>query len=70
MHAQCRGTIIDFQLSRPRATQLEVDDGTAALRVHRVFTALDGRVLEVSISDHPEDRHSYHLEFSYETLGS
>ena len=58
------------RLTDKRATQLQVDDGTAALRVHRVFTASDGRVLEVSISDHPEDRHSYHLEFSYETLGS
>ena len=58
------------RLTDKRAAQLQVDDGTAALRVHRVFTASDGRVLEVSISDHPEDRHSYHLEFSYETLGS
>ena len=49
------------RLTDKRAAQLEVDDGTAALRVHRVFTASDGRVLEVSISDHPEDRHSYHL---------
>ena len=58
------------RLTDKRATQLQVDDGTAALLVHRVFSASDGRVLKVSISDHPEDRHSYHLEFSYETLGS
>ena len=58
------------RLTEKRATQLEFADGTAALRVHRVFTASDGRALEVSISDHPEGRHSYHLEFSYETLGS
>jgi len=58
------------RLTDKRAIQLDVEDGTAALRVHRQYTSPDGRVLEVSISDHPEDRHTYHLEFSYETLGS
>jgi len=57
-------------LSGKRAEQLEIEDGTAALRVVRQYSATDGRVLEVSVSDHPEDRHTYRLEFSYETLGS
>jgi GntR family transcriptional regulator len=57
-------------LSGKRAEQLEIEDGTAALRVVRQYTSADGRVLEVSISDHPEDWHTYRLEFSYETLGT
>lgn len=58
------------QLNGKRASQLDIDDGTAALRVVRQYTGRDGKVLEVSVSDHPQDRHSYRLEFSYETLGS
>lgn len=58
------------KISGKRAMQLEIEDGTPALRVVRQYTAPDGRVLEVSVSDHPEDRHTYRLEFSYETLGS
>ncbi len=53
-----------------RASHLDVDEGAPALRVIRQYTSEEGRVLEVSISDHPEDRHPYRLEFSYETLGS
>ena len=58
------------KLGGKQATQLDMDEGTHALRVVRQYTSADGRVLEVSISDHPEDRHTYRLEFSYETLGS
>ena len=57
-------------LSGKRAEQLEIEEGTAALRVVRQYSATDGRVLEVSVSDHPEDRHTFRLEFSYETLVS
>jgi GntR family transcriptional regulator len=53
-----------------RAEQLEIEDGTAALRVVRQYSATDGRVAEVFVSDHPKDRHTYRLEFSCETLGS
>jgi DNA-binding GntR family transcriptional regulator len=49
---------------------LEIEDGTAALRVVRQYSATDGRVAEVFVSDHPKDRHTYRLEFSCETLGS
>lgn len=58
------------RIAGKRAMQLDVEDGTPALRVIRQYTAADDRVLEVSISDHPEDRHTYRLEFSYETLGT
>ena len=53
-----------------RVIHLDVDEGAPALRVIRHYTSADGRVLEVSISDHPEDSHTFRLEFSYETLGS
>ena len=45
-------------------SRLEIEEGTAALRVVRQYSAIDGRVLEVSVSDHPEDRHTFRLEFS------
>ena len=57
-------------LGGKRAIHLDVDEGAPALRVIRQYTSADGRVLEVSISDHPEDRHTFRLEFSYETLGT
>ena len=57
-------------LSGKLAEQLQIEEGTAALRVVRQYLAIDGRVLEVSVSDHPEDRHTFRLEFSYETLVS
>ena len=57
-------------LGGKRASYLDIDEGASALRVIRQYTSADGRVLEVSISDNPEDRHTFRLEFSYETLGS
>ena len=57
-------------LGGKRVIYLDVDEGAPALRVIRHYTSADGRVLEVSISDHPEDSHTFRLEFSYETLGS
>ena len=52
-----------------RARQLGVAEGSPALRILRVYTGSDGRVFEVSVSDHPQGRYTYKLEFSYETRG-
>ena len=57
-------------LGGKRVIYLDIDEGAPAFRVIRQYTSADGRVLKVSISDHPEDRHTFRLEFSYETLGS
>lgn len=62
--------ISSCRLKGKRASELDVEEGAPALRVMRQYTGEDGRVLEVSVSDHPEDRHTYRLEFSHETLGS
>ncbi|MED5357395.1 MAG: UTRA domain-containing protein [Pseudomonadota bacterium] len=57
-------------LGGKRVIYLDIDEGAPALRVIRHYTSADGCVVEVSISDHPEDRHTFRLEFSCETLGS
>lgn len=52
-----------------RARQLGVELDSPALRIVRKYTGADGRVFEVSVSDHPQGRYTYKIEFSYETRG-
>lgn len=49
----------------PRLAQrLEVEPDTAAMTINRRYTSQDGRVFEVTVSIHPEDRFVYSLELS------
>lgn len=48
------------------ADRLEVEPGSAAMTIVRRYTGRDGRVIETTVSTHPEDRFVYSLELKRE----
>ena len=57
-------TIYAGQIGESRAISLGVEAGTASLKVCRRYEGAQGRVFEVSVSEHPAGNFSYSFEFT------
>lgn len=59
-----QATIYAGQIEESRAISLGVEPGTASLKVCRRYEGAQGRLFEVSVSEHPAGNFSYSFEFT------
>ena len=52
------------------ARRLGVVNGPSGLEILRIYAGTAGRIVEASVSIHPQDRFTYKLAFAYETRGN